>query len=227
MAVLELPRSVRYCRQELYNYQHALALWVQGRLKPLSARNRKIITIAGYTVALAVFVTALFLLEGLSPWVTHSYGIVMVILSLTAIMGGMPKEIIANYRNKTAPDTLRSFLSWGFAAYLMRTVYTGSVGDILTAAAAFPGAIGAFILIVQQRIYPTSHVKYYPIRVVPKVRRMEGGQVTVTLEISAGQLAEVQGKTGWAREGEVFFTYECSSDPSAPIGGSAYQIFDP
>ncbi len=121
----------------------------------------------------------------------------------------MPKEIIENFRTKTAPRTLRKFLSWGFAAYLMRTVYAGSIGDFLTAVAALPGALGAAILLIQQYIYRAPQVANIPVRVQPMP--VEGDGVTyMSVVITCGSLAEADGQpVTWARPGEPFFTFEC------------------
>jgi hypothetical protein len=81
--------------------------------------------------------------------------VAMVVASFGAVLDGMPRQIIANWRGRTASPVLRRFLLWGFAAYALRALHTASRLDYLTALAALPGALGTAILLLQQRIYPS------------------------------------------------------------------------
>lgn len=89
-------------------------------------------------------------------WAATALGLAMVITSFGAVLDGLPRQVIANWRSKTAPDVLHRFLVWGFFAYALRAAYTSSVGDYLTAMAALPGALMVGAQLIQRRIYPPA-----------------------------------------------------------------------
>jgi hypothetical protein len=81
-------------------------------------------------------------------------GWLMLATSLLAICDGLPRQIWATARTKTAPLVLRRFMAWALAAYLLRAVYAAATGSFLIALAAVPGVAGMAVLLWQSYRYP-------------------------------------------------------------------------
>ncbi len=88
-------------------------------------------------------------------WVLSVLGWAMFAASLGATLDGLPRQLMANFRTRSASKAMRKFAMWGIAAYGLRLAYTLAVGDYLVALAAVPGVAGMAVLLWQVSRYPS------------------------------------------------------------------------
>lgn len=83
----------------------------------------------------------------------HSLGYFAAGVSLLLIFVGFPKQILMNHQRKSCEGIDLTLVISAFAAYVTWSAYGWSVGDKFLMWSQTPGALLAFVLLVQFYLY--------------------------------------------------------------------------